>query len=68
MALDYFSLLFKPEILSDIKDHTNNYAIFKHEEFEETEIILTIVMYSSVGASTYIYFYVHISSLCYVHT
>ena len=31
-ALDYFNLLFKPEIFSDIKDHTNNYAIFKQEE------------------------------------
>ena len=28
-ALDYFNLLFKPEIFSDIKDHTNNHAIFK---------------------------------------
>ena len=28
-ALDYFNLLFKPEIFIDIKDHTNNYAIFK---------------------------------------
>ena len=31
-ALDYFNLLFKPEILSGIKDHTNNYAISKQEE------------------------------------
>ena len=31
-SLDYFNLLFKPEIFSDIKDHTNNYAIFKQEE------------------------------------
>ena len=31
-ALDYFNLLFKPEIFSDIEDHTNNYAIFKQEE------------------------------------
>ena len=31
-ALDYFNLLFKPEIFSDIKDHTNNYAICKQEE------------------------------------
>ena len=30
--LDYFNLLFKPEILSDIKDHTNIYAIFKQDE------------------------------------
>ena len=30
--LDYFNLLFKPEIFIDIKDHTNNYAIFKQEE------------------------------------
>ena len=27
-ALDYFNLLFKPELFSDIKNHTNNYAIF----------------------------------------
>ena len=33
-ALDYFNLLFKPEIFSDIKDHTNNYAIFKQEEMQ----------------------------------
>ena len=32
MALDYFNPLFKLEIFSDIKDHTNNYAIFKQEE------------------------------------
>ena len=32
IALDYFNLLFKPEIFSDIKDHTNNYVIFKQEE------------------------------------
>ena len=31
-ALDYFNLLFKPEIFSDIKDHTNNYVISKQEE------------------------------------
>ena len=31
-ALDYFNLLFKPEIFRDIKDHTNNYTIFKQEE------------------------------------
>ena len=31
-ALEYFNLLFTPEIFSDIKDHTNNYAIFKQEE------------------------------------
>ena len=29
-VLDYFNLLFKPEVLNDIKDLTNNYAIFKH--------------------------------------
>ena len=33
-ALDYFNLLLKPEIFSDIKDHTNNYAIFKQEEIQ----------------------------------
>ena len=33
-ALDYFNLLFKPEIFSDIKDHTSNYAIFKQEEIQ----------------------------------
>ena len=31
-ALDYFNLLFKPEIFSDIKDQTNNYVIFKQED------------------------------------
>ena len=31
-VLDYFNLLFKPEIFSYIKNHTNNYAIFKQEE------------------------------------
>ena len=31
-ALDYFNLLFKPEISSDIQDHTSNYAIFKQGE------------------------------------
>ena len=31
-ALDYFNLLLKPEIFSDIKDHTNYYAIFKQED------------------------------------
>ena len=30
-ALDFLNLLFKLEIFSDIKDHTNNYAIFKQE-------------------------------------
>ena len=33
-ALDYFNLLFKPEIFSDIEDHTNNHAIFKEEEIQ----------------------------------
>ena len=33
-ALDYFNLIFKPEIFSDIKDHTNNFAIFKQEEIQ----------------------------------
>ena len=33
-ALDYFNLLFKPEIFSDIKDHTNIQAIFKQEEIQ----------------------------------
>ena len=31
-ALGYFNLLFKPEIFNNIKDHINNYAIFKKEE------------------------------------
>ena len=31
-ALDYFNLLFKLKILSDIKDPTNTYAISKHKE------------------------------------
>ena len=33
-ALDYFSLLLKPEIFSGIKDHTDNNAIFKHDEIQ----------------------------------
>ena len=33
-ALDYFNLLFKLEIFSDMKDHTNNYAIFKQEKIQ----------------------------------
>ena len=28
-ALDYFNLLFKPEIFSDTNKHSNSYAIFK---------------------------------------
>ena len=28
-ALDYLNLLFKPEIFSDIKDHTRNFVIFQ---------------------------------------
>ena len=28
-ALDYINLLFKPEIFSHKRNHTNNYAIFK---------------------------------------
>ena len=43
-ALDYFSILFKPEIFNDIKDHKNNCAIFKQEKFRETEIILTMLI------------------------
>ena len=31
-ALDYFNLLFKPEILNSIRDHTNDYAIFKQDK------------------------------------
>ena len=34
-ALDYFNLLFKLEIFSDIKDHTNNNAILKQEEIRK---------------------------------
>ena len=30
--MDYFDILSKPEIFSDIRDHTNNCAIFKQEE------------------------------------
>ena len=37
-ALDYFNLLFKPELFSDIKDHTNK------KKFRETEIILTMLI------------------------
>ena len=33
-ALDNFNLLFKPEIFSAIKDHTNNYVIFKQGEIQ----------------------------------
>ena len=33
-ALDFFNLLFKLEIFSDIKDHTNNYSIFKQEDLQ----------------------------------
>ena len=33
-ALDYFNLLFKPEIFSDMKDHANNYAIFKEDKIQ----------------------------------
>ena len=44
-ALDYFNLLFKLEIFCDIKDHTNNYAIFKQDEiWRKGEIILTMLI------------------------
>ena len=43
-ALDSFNILFKPEIYNNIKDHTNDYAIFKEEKFRETEIILTMLI------------------------
>ena len=33
-ALYYFNPLFKVEIFSDIKGHTNNYVIFKQEEIQ----------------------------------
>ena len=33
-ALDYFKLIFKPEICSEIRDHTNNCAIFKQDEIQ----------------------------------
>ena len=36
-ALDYFNQLFKPEIFRDIKDHINNYAIFKQEEIQRNK-------------------------------
>ena len=32
ISLDYFNLLLKPEIFSDIRNHTNNHVIFKQEE------------------------------------
>ena len=48
-TLDYFNLLFKPEIFSDIKDHTNSYAIFKQEKIGETEIILTMLSVCVAG-------------------
>ena len=31
-SLDYFNLLFKPEIFSDLGNHTNSYMIFKQDE------------------------------------
>ena len=43
-ALDYFNLLFKPEIISDIKDHTSANAIFKQKKFKETERILIMLI------------------------
>ena len=30
-SLNYFILLFKPQIFSDVRDHRNNYAIFKQD-------------------------------------
>ena len=30
--IDYFNLLFKPEIFNQIRDHTNNYAIYRRDE------------------------------------
>ena len=36
-AWDYFNLLFKPELFSDIKDCTNNYAIFKTRRNSEKQ-------------------------------
>ena len=33
-TLDYFNLLFKQEIFSNMKGKTNNYAIFKQEEIQ----------------------------------
>ena len=36
-ALDYFNLLFKPEIFSDIRDHTNNFTIFKQEGIQRNK-------------------------------
>ena len=44
IALDDFNLLFKSEIFSDIKDHTNNYAIFKQEEIWRNRNILTMLI------------------------
>ena len=37
-ALDYFNLLFKPEIFSDIKDQTSNHSIFKQEEGRKPQL------------------------------
>ena len=31
-TLDFFNILFKPEIFSDIRDYMNRYVIFKHDE------------------------------------
>ena len=30
--IDYFNLLFKPEIFNQIRDHTNNYAIYRRDD------------------------------------
>ena len=34
-ALDYYNLLLKPEIFSNIKDHTNYYAIFNKNNLKK---------------------------------
>ena len=30
--IDYFNLLFKPEMFDEIKEHTNNYAVYRRDE------------------------------------
>ena len=44
IALDYFNLLFKSEIFSDIKDHINNYAIFKQEKIQRNKILTMLIV------------------------
>ena len=47
-ALHYFNLLFKPEIFNDIRDHTNNCAIFKINRNREilTMFVMLLAFYA----------------------